>query len=354
MSYYKVLGLETEPFSTSPDPAFFYESGGHKQALTNLLIQLRLRRGISVILGDIGTGKTTLSRKLIQEVAEREGFIFHIILDPVYPDKRAFLEALVQTLDIKISSKTTLSEHQLEDAIKDFLIQQWTKENKTVVLIIDEAQKLSATSLENLRILLNFETNTGKLLQLVLLGQLELYPKLVDMPNLIDRISFKHILSPLNLDETRQMMEYRLRQAGCQTSNQVFTADTVKVIYRYSQGYPRQITLLCHNALTYIVPRNQKVVHKGIIKKIRKETQAEWSLAGKTTRPEKPKIKSGQPWGYLIFSLCLVVLGGIMVFNHFRLKEPVPVSPTPKESPIESFYKATVEQLKEEQNRTAQ
>ena len=82
MSYYKVLGFEKEPFSTSPDPEFFYLSQAHESALTNTLIELRLKRGLSIILGDVGTGKTTLSRKLIQELKERDDFIFHIILDP--------------------------------------------------------------------------------------------------------------------------------------------------------------------------------------------------------------------------------------------------------------------------------
>jgi len=365
MSYYKVLGLKIEPFSTSPDPAFFYESSGHKQALNNLLIELKLRRGISVILGDIGTGKTTLSRKLIKSLLIREEFIFHIILDPVYQNKRAFLEALVQTLDIKISSKTTVSESQLEGTIKDFLFQQGAKENKTVVLIIDEAQKLSETSLEVLRILLNYETNTGKLLQLVVLGQLELYPKLVNMPNLIDRVSFKHILSPLNPEETRKMIEFRLRQAGYQGLKNLFTEDAVKKIHRYSQGYPRQIALLCHNALTNIVMNYKKVVDKKIIKKIRAETKEEWSLAGKTSRPvaavpaEKSKIKSGQPWGYSILLLLLVLMSGVIIWgvlNYLPLKESARVPYTPPESQIElieSFYKTTVEQLKEEQNRTS-
>jgi general secretion pathway protein A len=84
MSYYKVLGFENEPFSTSPDPEFFYLSKEHERALTNVLIQLRLKRGLSVILGDVGTGKTTLSRKLIQELNSRDDFIFHIILDPSF------------------------------------------------------------------------------------------------------------------------------------------------------------------------------------------------------------------------------------------------------------------------------
>ncbi len=91
MSYFKVLGFEKEPFSTSPDPDFFYLSKEHESALTNILIELRLKRGLSVILGDVGTGKTTLSRKLIQELKEREDVAFHIILDPSFENEFLFL-----------------------------------------------------------------------------------------------------------------------------------------------------------------------------------------------------------------------------------------------------------------------
>src|SRR5512136_2411593 len=102
MSYYKVIGFEREPFSTSPDPAFFYLSKEHETALTNVLIELRLKRGLSVILGDIGTGKTTLSRKLIQELKSRDDFVFHIMLDPSFESEQLFLTSLAKNFDIAI------------------------------------------------------------------------------------------------------------------------------------------------------------------------------------------------------------------------------------------------------------
>lgn len=101
MSYYNLLGLEKEPFSTSPDPEFFYRSLNHRTALANLLIELRLRRGLSVVLGDIGTGKTTLGRKLIQELSESFGFFFHIILNPVFQSEELFLMAWQSVLVLK-------------------------------------------------------------------------------------------------------------------------------------------------------------------------------------------------------------------------------------------------------------
>ena len=113
MSYYKVLDIAKEPFSTSPDPEFFYLSKEHESALTNILIELRLKRGLSVILGDVGTGKTTLSRKLIQELKEREDFIFQIILDPSFENENVFLTSLARNFDIAINSDAVLLDIRL-------------------------------------------------------------------------------------------------------------------------------------------------------------------------------------------------------------------------------------------------
>src|SRR5512137_2180017 len=102
MSYYTLLGLDKEPFSTSPDPDFFYQSQEHQAALTRLMIEIRLRRGLSVILGDVGTGKTTLSRKLFQMLRAREDMLFFMILDPTYDSEEVFLESLVRTFHIQM------------------------------------------------------------------------------------------------------------------------------------------------------------------------------------------------------------------------------------------------------------
>lgn len=277
MSYYQVLNLEKEPFSTSPDPAFFYRSVHHRAALANLLIELRLRRGLSVVLGDIGTGKTTLGRKLIQMLKDRAGFLFHIILNPVYSSEELFFDALVRRLGIEIRNPhPTLVDYW--EALERFLYQKGVVENQTVVLIIDEAHKLNPASLEALRVLLNYETNDSKLLQLILLGQTELYPLLQGMPNLNDRISMKYILQPLRLDETKQMIEFRLREAAYSSRTPLFLEDAIQEIFRYTQGYPRRIALICHRALRSIVMKNQKVVTREIILElIHREREVEWA-----------------------------------------------------------------------------
>ncbi len=282
MSYYKILGFDKEPFSTSPDPEFFYLSREHETALTNILIEVRLKRGLSVILGDVGTGKTTLSRKLIQELKGREDFIFHIILDPSFENERLFLSSLVRNLDIPGGDFKEATTLDLRDALERYLFQKGVTENKTVVLIVDEAQKLSDMSLEILRVLLNYETNEYKLLQLVLLGQIELHQKIIHIANFFDRISFKYNLNPLTLEETREMIEFRIRRAGYQSKMHIFLKEAVKEIHEATHGYPRRIIMLCHKALKELILKNQTVVDANLIGEIVKaEIQAGWHTSEK-------------------------------------------------------------------------
>lgn len=269
MSYYKVLGFDKEPFSTSPDPEFFYLSKEHETALTNILIELRVKRGLSIILGDVGTGKTTLSRKLIQELRARDDFIFHIILDPSFENEFILISSLVRNFEINMGSAgATLTILDLREALERFLFQKGVTENKTVTLVIDEAQKLSESSIEILRVLLNYETNEFKLLQLVLLGQLELYSKIMNISNFFDRISFKYTLNPLDFDETKEMIEFRIRQAGYKANMHLFLDEAVREVYEYSRGYPRQIIMFCHRALKGLILKNKFVVDAALIREL--------------------------------------------------------------------------------------
>lgn len=281
MSYYRVLGLDREPFSTSPDPAFFYQSEKHRAALANLLIEFRLKRGLSVILGDIGTGKTTLGRKLIQMLREREGFIFHMVLDPTYPSEDVFVQSLIRTLGIEMPrSSPTVVDYR--EALERFLFHKGIREQQTSVLIIDEAHKLNASSLEALRLLLNYETNETKLLQLVLLGQMELLPLLTGMPNVMDRISYRCTLRPFDVAETRRMIHFRLQEAGYRSRLKLFTDDAIDAICEYAEGYPRRIAMLCHKALRTLVMRQGHVVDEHLI-----EGLIEEDLEGGWAQPKR-------------------------------------------------------------------
>ncbi|HNX68601.1 MAG TPA: AAA family ATPase [Candidatus Omnitrophota bacterium] len=274
MSYFKILGFEKEPFSTSPDPEFLYLSQGHQATLTNVLIELRLRRGLSVVLGDVGTGKTTLSRKLIQALKERGDFIVHYVLDPCFESEHQFLYSLVRNFGINLEQYGSVQEPgrvsvmDLKEAIEKFLYEKTVIGNKTVVLIVDEAQKLTETSIEMLRVILNYETNDTKLLQLVLFGQLELHTKIMKIPNFIDRISFKYTLNPLSLQETREMIHFRIKQGNYCSNARLFQDDAIEMIHKISHGYPRKITMLCHRALKQLVMKRKWAVDEEIVGEI--------------------------------------------------------------------------------------
>mgnify|MGYP000859417480 FL=1 len=277
MAYYTLLGFNKEPFSTSPDPEFFYLTKEHEMALTNILIELHLKRGLSVIFGDVGTGKTSLSRLLVQELKKRSNMLFHIVLNPVFADERQFLVSLLRNFNV--DSFFGLDPYkadilELRDAFEKFLIHKALEERQTVILIIDEAQKLDLDTLETLRILLNFETNEFKLLQLVLLGQVELYAKIMTMANFLDRVTFKYTLNPLGVKETKELIAFRVTTAGYNSRMDLFLEEAITEVYNYTRGYPRKITKLCHQVLKEVILQNRHAIDRRLVRDvIEKEEQ---------------------------------------------------------------------------------
>lgn len=263
MSYFESLGLTREPFSTSPDPEFFYRSSEHNTALHRLEIAVRLRRGLSIILGDVGTGKTTLSRTFLQSFENEENYIFKLILDPTYKSEFQFLASLTKMFGVSPNFRSTLD---YKEAIEKYLFKKGVDEGKTIILLIDEGQKLNHSFLEILRTLLNYETNEFKLLQLIVLAQMELLPRIKRIKNFYDRITMKYIINPLAEIETGEMIKFRLLKAGLNPSRELFTADALKLIHEYTLGYPRRISIVSHNALEHIVMTEKKIVDADIIR----------------------------------------------------------------------------------------
>ncbi len=277
MSYYTLLGMDKEPFSTGPDPFFFYPTHAHKRVLMKTLIEVRLKRGLSLIMGNIGTGKTTLCRKMVQMFKERTDISVNMILDPLYKDEISFIDDLLRIFSIK--KRFYMSIQDKKDSIKNFLLDQTLSKNKTIVLIIDEAQKMTVESLEVLRMLLNFETNDQKLLQIVLVGQLELKKQLKKMPNLVDRIGFKCLLKPLSdKDELKNMIDYRMSVVGERTVDDLFSEDAIDEIFKESLGFPRKIGMLCHKALRELVMRDDvNLISGSLVREVAEEEKVLWA-----------------------------------------------------------------------------
>lgn len=262
MNIYTPLALTKEPFSTSPDPSFFYHSPGHLNAKIRLEINIRLRRGLTLLLGDIGTGKTTLWRSLVTSFHRERDYIFHVILDPQFATDEDFISYLARLFNM---SAPFASLQEAKEAIVHYLYRKAADEQKTVILIIDEGQKLTAGQLEILRVLLNYETNEFKMLQLVILSQLEILPVVRRMPNFVDRIVDTCLLEPLSEFETGEMIRFRLKQAGYHSRHDLFDRAAVRRIHRHTKGYPRQIARICHRVMEYVLTNRCDVVSSALI-----------------------------------------------------------------------------------------
>jgi len=266
MSYFKKLGLTQEAFSTSPDPNFFYEIREHKAVYYKLRVTIQLKRGLSLILGDVGVGKTTLLRKLYNDLANNRDYVIKVILDPTAESESVFLSML--TDGFQLSGNFSSVRHQ-KDALENYLVDRAGRDGKTVVLFVDEAQKLSADSMEVLRLLLNFENSHEKLIQIVLFGQIELLPRIMEIHNLWDRIALRRFINPLTEeDEVKALIEFRLRKAGYLLPGTMFDDGAIALICDQSRGYPRKMSMLCHEALEYIVMHDLTVIDRQVIRNV--------------------------------------------------------------------------------------
>jgi general secretion pathway protein A len=257
MDYFSILNLKKEPFSNSPDPEFFFHSRQHLDCLQKLELSLLLRRGLNVIIGDVGTGKTTLCRQLIRRFAQKEEVETHLILDPHFLNAAEFLATVTKML---VGKKPVAGSHdwQIKEHIKQCLFHKGVDQKKTVVLIIDEGQKIPAFCLEILREFLNFETNEYKLLQIVIFAQKEFENTIRKYPNFADRINLYHLLKPLSFNDTRLMIKFRLeKSSNSRRKLNLFTFPALWAIFRITGGYPRKIINLCHQSILSMIIQNR-------------------------------------------------------------------------------------------------
>jgi general secretion pathway protein A len=261
MEYYDILNFKKEPFSNSPEPEFFFEAPKHIGCLQKLELSVRLRRGLNVVIGDIGTGKTTLCRKLIQQFSfspkDSQEIETHLLLDPSFNSSIEFLQTVSMLLGIK-EIEGQESEWQLKEKIKNYLFNKGVSENKIVVLIIDEGQKIPENCIEILREFLNYETNNYKLLQIIIFAQLEFKKILKKYANLSDRINVLYYLKSLKFKHMREMIKYRISVArNFENYSAIFTYWGLLAIYLATGGYPRKVVSLCHQVLLMLIIRGK-------------------------------------------------------------------------------------------------
>jgi general secretion pathway protein A len=261
MEYYGILNFKKEPFSNSPEPEFLFSSPQHTGCLQKLELSVRLRRGLNVVIGDVGTGKTTLCRKLIQNFSATDAqpteIETHLLLDPSFNSPVEFLQTVCAMIGIE-GAREEQSEWHLKEKIKNYLFVKGVDEDKIVVLVIDEGQKISADCLEILREFLNYETNDFKLLQIIIFAQKEFKYILNNRPNLTDRINVLYYLKPLNFKQMQAMIKYRLAVArNFEIAPPIFSSLGYAAIYLATGGYPRKVVSLCHEVILKMIIRNK-------------------------------------------------------------------------------------------------
>ena len=265
--YRQFFGLKEKPFNITSDPNFLYLSRVHKEAFAHLIYGIKERKGFIEITGEIGAGKTTLCRALLNhlDINTKSAFIFNSTL----PDTQLF-QTILEDFGVSVGKKTKAS---MLRQFNNFLLEELSK-NNNVILIIDEAQNLKAQMLEELRILSNLETEKEKLFQMILVGQPELREKL-NAPNLKQlrqRIGIRFHITSLPIDETGEYIYHRLKVAGS-GGDIKFSDDALEMIYKYSGGIPRLINTVCDKALLSAYVLDTKDIDASNVEKCIKEIE---------------------------------------------------------------------------------
>lgn len=248
----KYFGLNEHPFSTSPDPRFLYFSSQVKEALAKCEFMARDRVGPIYMYGPIGSGKTSLVRRLQEKLSLDERYNVKLLISPNLKSSNAFLRLILETFDVKTERSYTASLSNFEK----FLIQQY-QEGVVPVLLIDEAQYMTRDTLKLIHYLLNFETSQTKLLQFVLVGQEELGAKIIQYRELASRM-FPIAMNAMSPDDLRDMITFRLTIAG--HSGVLFedSEEAYKTLYTYTKGLPRDAIKVCFELLIELAAQGKK------------------------------------------------------------------------------------------------
>jgi len=313
--YEAFYGLREKPFNLTPDPRFLYLSEKHREAFAHLLFGIKNRNGFVMVTGEIGTGKTTICRTLVKKLDEdtEVAFIFNPCLSP---------EELLLKIneDFGISSRAQTIK-DLIDELNEYLLDRAAR-GKNCVLVIDEAQDLTPSVLEQIRLLSNLETETQKMLQIVLVGQPELVMslELPELRQLNQRITARYHLKPLNYEETLQYIAYRLRVAGGRGKVQ-FSRSAIRQIYRFSGGTPRVINAVCDRALLVAYTKEVRFITKSIVKRAVKEIRGE-----RIARRKRLALKRFLPSPGVVSVALLLVLAMILMPALRERRAPGPAA----------------------------
>ncbi|MCC7462344.1 MAG: AAA family ATPase [Gammaproteobacteria bacterium] len=274
--YLSFFGLAEKPFAITPDPRYLYLSARHADALAHLVYGITEAGGFIQLTGEVGTGKTTTIRSLLARVPQNAEIA--LIINPKMSPLE-FLQTICEELGIGVPDSAEGNTRELVGILNRYLLRAHAA-GRRVVLVVDEAQNLTPTVLEQVRLLTNLETETQKLLQIILIGQPELRELLArnDLRQLAQRITARFHLDPLSRDETHAYVQHRLRIAGA--TSEIFTRPALAAVYHISGGVPRVINILCDRALLGAYTEDQHQVSQRLVRRAGREIIGETPAPG--------------------------------------------------------------------------
>jgi len=336
--FLKFFGLTSKPFELTPNPEFLFLTPSHREALAQLIYGIQEQKGFILMTGEVGTGKTTVLRALVQRIDGHADSAF--IINSTLPFDELLEYALA---DLGVSDPRGTRAQRLI-ALNRFLIEQ-RRAGRNTILIVDEAQNLSIETLEQIRLLSNFETNSAKLLQIVLTGQPELYAKLQrpELRQLKQRIGLRCRLAPMTAEQVGQYITSHLRVAAA--TRRLFTDEAIERIAAYSGGVPRIVNIVADHCLLSAYANQTPIVDADIVKRAiaylednerednERDSRARWKPAASRTGMALPRVivaasagvvavatavavatsPSGYPWATHAAPATLVaVIGGVV------------------------------------------
>jgi general secretion pathway protein A len=312
--YYRYFGLQEEPFSIAVNPRYLFMSARHRDALAHLLYGVGAGGGFILLTGEVGTGKTTINRCLLEQLPAETDIA--IILNPAL-NAVELLATVCDELQIGYD-RDDCTLKTLTDRLHAFLLENHGRGRNTV-LLIDEAQHLQFDVLEQIRLLTNLETNTRKLLQIILVGQPELTAVLAkpELRQLSQRITARYDLRPLNREETEAYIRHRLQVAGLPAGQELFPASVISGIHRKTRGIPRLINVLCDRILLGTYGQNKSRADRAMLE------QAAREVLGEAPQAERRSA----PWAIAVAVLLVLLLGAVYLRFVAGGPQPPPALP---------------------------
>ena len=281
--YSEYFGLAELPFSISPDPRYLFLTSQHKEALAKCQYIVNQKGGLAVIYGDIGTGKTTIARRLFQLLKQDSRQEVAMLITPDLKTDTAFLRRVMAEYNVQPKRSHALSVAEFQN----FTTQAFLKD-KNLVLLVDEAQQMTPQMMEVVRIFLNFESDNAKFLQVVLLGQNELASILDKMPAIKSRVAMFGALSSLTKDDMEAIIDFRWKAAG--GAQHPFTPDALTALYELSRGLPREINKMCNESLIRAFVRDKREVMFDMVRDAAHELRMAEPEKAKPKKPAKAEV----------------------------------------------------------------